>query len=332
MKRAVEYLDRLSADSGSNVQLGRDLAAAYVKLGTVQGSGGQANLGDRAGAAQSFQKAAELLERLHKQRPDDSGITDQLIKAYTNSADMQPDANLALDVNKKAFRIAEMEALRKPDDDRPKRTVALTEFSIAQPLIRMGRYQEAEGWYARSLDIYEDLSRRSPEDLTLRRSVAVMKKRMGAVQAAQRKYVEAQPLYEAAYAIDSDLLKRQPTREHKMDLSFDITDLGYLACQRGDHATELARMDEALPIRQELADDDAHDQRAQIGLASILARKGRALHHLHREAEGIPLMVEGLDMFEKLGEKANPPVVRKEIQEACAALAPAKRAAMAECK
>jgi hypothetical protein len=117
-----------------------------------------------------------------------------------------------------------------------------------------------------------------------------------------------------------------------MDLSFDISDLGYLACMRGDHAGELARMDEALPIREELAASDPHDQRAQIGLASILARRGRALHHLQREAEGIPLMAKGLAMFEKLGESANPPVVRKEINEACAGLAPAKRAAIAECE
>jgi serine/threonine protein kinase len=62
VKDALRYLDNLSTEAEGNTELQRELAAAYFKLGDVQGKQYEANLGDTAGAADSYRKAASLLE------------------------------------------------------------------------------------------------------------------------------------------------------------------------------------------------------------------------------------------------------------------------------
>ncbi len=69
--RAVEYLDRLATESAGNASLQRELAGAYAKMGDAQGNPYLANLGDRAGAMRSYQKAFELHSALAAGSPSD---------------------------------------------------------------------------------------------------------------------------------------------------------------------------------------------------------------------------------------------------------------------
>ncbi len=52
--RALEYLDSLSREASGDPSLQRELAAAYDRVGDVLGYNGAANLGDFAGASQSY--------------------------------------------------------------------------------------------------------------------------------------------------------------------------------------------------------------------------------------------------------------------------------------
>ncbi len=59
VRRAVQYLDGLAAESGE-LELQRELAAAYERLGDVQGAPGGDSLGDTKGALASYEKALSL--------------------------------------------------------------------------------------------------------------------------------------------------------------------------------------------------------------------------------------------------------------------------------
>src|SRR5579864_1095806 len=60
--RALEYLDSLSHET-PDPALQRELAAAYDRIGDVQGYTGAANLDDFPGAAKSYSKALAIRER-----------------------------------------------------------------------------------------------------------------------------------------------------------------------------------------------------------------------------------------------------------------------------
>jgi non-specific serine/threonine protein kinase/serine/threonine-protein kinase len=64
VKRALEYLDSLAAESGGNPGLDAELAAAYEKIGELQGHPSKPNLGDLAGALASYEKANAIRLRL----------------------------------------------------------------------------------------------------------------------------------------------------------------------------------------------------------------------------------------------------------------------------
>ena len=78
--RAQQYLDSLSRDAG-DPDLASDLAESYLRLGDVRGRPYTANLGDTAGALDSYQKARRLVEQQLRRHPDDPGLKEQLARA-----------------------------------------------------------------------------------------------------------------------------------------------------------------------------------------------------------------------------------------------------------
>ena len=60
VETARKYLDGLSAEAQGDTQLTLELAAAYVKLGDVQGRTGTSNLGQLDDARRSYQRAIDL--------------------------------------------------------------------------------------------------------------------------------------------------------------------------------------------------------------------------------------------------------------------------------
>jgi len=76
LDRAVEYLDKLSQDASGDVDLQRELAWGYQRLGAVQGDTSQSNLGQVSAAETSNRKALGLFEEVAKANP--RNVSDQL--------------------------------------------------------------------------------------------------------------------------------------------------------------------------------------------------------------------------------------------------------------
>jgi non-specific serine/threonine protein kinase/serine/threonine-protein kinase len=60
VSKALEYLDSLASEAGDDRELQKELAAAYDRVGDVQGNPGAANLGDIDGAIKSYRKAEAI--------------------------------------------------------------------------------------------------------------------------------------------------------------------------------------------------------------------------------------------------------------------------------
>src|SRR5262249_4606125 len=73
LTKAVESLDRLSREAKDDPGLQRDLIAAYIKMGDVQGNFFVANLGEKNAAEESYRKALGLAESLWKAHRGDAG-------------------------------------------------------------------------------------------------------------------------------------------------------------------------------------------------------------------------------------------------------------------
>ncbi len=72
VRHALGYLDALANESARNTPLQMELAAAYERVGDVQGMPYRANLGDTAGALVSYRKALSIAEDVRSRQPDDA--------------------------------------------------------------------------------------------------------------------------------------------------------------------------------------------------------------------------------------------------------------------
>lgn len=108
VKRALEYLDALASEAGNDADLQRELAAAYEKVGDVQGNPGQPNLGDMKGALISYQKAQTLRQNLVEANSLKSDLNDDLATNYEKTGYLlwwSDDTAGAVDLFEKALVI-----------------------------------------------------------------------------------------------------------------------------------------------------------------------------------------------------------------------------------
>lgn len=85
---SLHYLDSLSQEAAGDTGLERELAAAYVRLGDLQGRVLEANEGDYAGARKSYQRAFTLLEAALQQDPGSAEARRDMVVACGKLSDL----------------------------------------------------------------------------------------------------------------------------------------------------------------------------------------------------------------------------------------------------
>ena len=116
-KRAMTYLDRLSAEAGGDAELQRELASAYAKVAVVQGVPNYANVGDHASARASIAKAIQLRRDLVAANPNNSDDRLALASAISLLGQLEMgagDPRAALRAHSEALREAESLLARTP--------------------------------------------------------------------------------------------------------------------------------------------------------------------------------------------------------------------------
>jgi serine/threonine protein kinase len=83
VQTGLQYLDNLAKNAGGDLELQKEIAAGYMKIGDAQGYPTQPNLGRTEDALASYRKAGEIYERLAKK--DDAYLPD-LAAFYRNYA------------------------------------------------------------------------------------------------------------------------------------------------------------------------------------------------------------------------------------------------------
>ena len=87
VKDALEYLDSLSREAGSDDGLLRELATAYQKVAQVQGNSYYANLGDTTGATRSYRRSLDIREALLNSDPENHELQDETAKSHEGLGD-----------------------------------------------------------------------------------------------------------------------------------------------------------------------------------------------------------------------------------------------------
>jgi eukaryotic-like serine/threonine-protein kinase len=164
VSKALTYLDSLSQEAANDSTLQRELAAAYEKVGDVQGNPFAANLGDTAGALASYRKALAIRESLNTAEAHSDENLQALANDYERiglGLETSGDFRGALEYYRKDFPIRALLAKTSPTP-RSKDRLASAYFLIAHCYSRLQDPGSALENYRKSAEIRESLAADSP--------------------------------------------------------------------------------------------------------------------------------------------------------------------------
>jgi len=313
--RAQQYLDSLEREAGNDSQLMRELAESYLRLGNVLGSPYTANLGDTAGALNSFRKAAELLEKERKRDPNVEALQEQLTQAHTNLGAVLVrlgKADEAILVLQQAS--AEAEALYRRNHDSAhalKLSLAYSYLAQSQGVSaeQMGTVPASQelATSRKSLDVLESAGSRPGESWQVSLAsrcfrVGYALKSLGDTTGTVSYYRKALEIQLKGDAIMRTLSAANPERPHRRELADDSLTiaLSRWKCCR-DLTGAMRDVHQALRNFEQLAEEDPHNLEARRDVANALKTGGEVLAEAGRQEEALKMMRRAVAFYEELG-------------------------------
>ena len=257
--KALDYLSTLSKQSANDTTLQRELAAGYLRVGNLQGNPNFPNLGDTAGAFNSYRNAQNLLQAAATREPKNTQITNDLATANEAVADMltlNGDTTGAIQSLRAAVQHRET-AGTNPE------TKALTYHKLAIALSVTSATAEAETLSRKAHQMAMALNGPGAQRqlANSHTRLATVLQQIGNRPAAADSYRTAIGIYEQLAAATP--LAPQPKRE----LSLALEDLAELETQNGNLSTAAPLHHRSLQLRRELAVTDSQNLQARRDLA-----------------------------------------------------------------
>jgi tetratricopeptide (TPR) repeat protein/tRNA A-37 threonylcarbamoyl transferase component Bud32 len=302
--KAQEYLDSLAREAHGDADLQRELAAAYERLGDVQGGGLASNLGDTKGALASYRKAVSIREALG--RTEHGNARDALALAHLQ---MQLALVLAatgdLEASERTFRsvTASLEALLAEGQPRAGLCgpLASSYQKLADLQSQLGNHDEAALSVGKAIEYGEEFSRDHPEDAAARLTLSAAYFEDGRRLADAGRLEEALTRLRQARGIAEDLILKDPLNTHHRRL------FGYILNSEARTLEALGRREEAVAVyrqgvsaAEEMLSKDPQDKWAEASVAVALSSLGRSLVAADKTAKALAPLRSGRRIAERL--------------------------------
>jgi non-specific serine/threonine protein kinase/serine/threonine-protein kinase len=296
-KRALQYLDILARESSGNLDLKRELAEGYLRVGAAEGLTYESNLGKAAEARANVEKAIALFEQVLNARPGDPAATADLARARLSLLSATGSANPRIDELQNIASMLEDSAKRQPLTAQAQLTLGQTYFGLAerqwQPLHNNDASLAAR---LRSIEILQDLIRRFPNDPDGLRWLEQSQKRLAAFYLTEmRQPAKAGEILRQTAEIDRQRLAREPSSAIvKLDLALDQDYLGAVLWTEGDRQQGLHLVEQAAAARAEILAADPHNHRVRFLLLADYIKLVKWLRTENRPAEARSFAVKGV--------------------------------------
>lgn len=304
---ALEYLDNLAQTSDDSPELQRELAAAYQKVGEIQGdAANSAATGESAAALENYRKAVAIREALVEQTgtdPDRQALANTYVKTSYVIAEMG-DAESAATYSRDAVALLSGVTERDPSNWKAQSDLAHALFSLAGPLRKRGDYDGAISSYQRAGAIYEGIAA-TADDAKKRanqfRNAALTYKYSGAVLTTKGDLSAAMELYRKALEIDLRNAAENPGEEHyQLDASFSYDSVAEVMELTGDTAGAIEPCEKAMVIQEKVVAVDEKNAFAKFGVARTYLRMGNLLHKVGRTEQAEANYKKAVAIMEEL--------------------------------
>ena len=276
VKRALEYLDSLAQEAENDLSLQRELASAYVKVGNVQGNPNNANLGDAAGALQSYRQAQKIADQILAGNPMDSEARRSVAVIQEKMSDVQAVmGNLTAAVNSayKSLVIFKSLAEADPKNVRAQRSLGISYVKVGDVLgnsnfPNAGDEAGAMANYQASSAVWQALDTANPNNPDIRGWLGLIHERIGAIFEQQGKIDAALDSYRESQSIREALAKENPQDANAVrNAAIADEKMGNVMTVLKNLTAALENRTRSLQTFKQLADADPKNAQAQQSLA-----------------------------------------------------------------
>jgi len=301
VKTSLEYLDALYKQGGSDPRLQEELANAYIKVASIQGSDTEANRGNFAAALDSYARAIALLTPLMATDPANQRAGWALATAYTEQAALLMvvrGPKFARDSANQGVALTEVFAPKIPDEaERLARSVNAY-VTQARILGFMGASLEAVESLDKLIGVSEAYWHAHPDDE--RAFLALGTAYGNAAILDDPRLVGTEALVQRAFALlrkrmwaDEMLLKLKPNDiEYQSRLAAARFNFGLHLSFGGRFGEALEWYEQALPVGAKAVARDPDNVRAQYSLALYQTRIAHATFKTGRTEKARALFLD----------------------------------------
>jgi eukaryotic-like serine/threonine-protein kinase len=298
--RALQYLNALNQESGSDLSLQRELATAYERVGLVQGHYLQNSLGDTQGSLINYQKALAIRERVDAKSGDWNDRL-ALAQAHRLVANQQwatgNNGDAAMNI---ATAVAISEAL---SIGHPKNLKILHELSFdyevagdipagSDPGGAKDSTKQDEN-YHKAIATDELMLALSPDDFDVQHAYATDLNHLGGVLIyGENDLTGGLACYKKELEIDQRLRQRSTETRYARGVAVAYSHIGQTYDKLGDAERSLESYTQGLQVSKELVLADPQNALFQQGLAIAYANTANELSKMGRD-------VQSLDYIEK---------------------------------
>jgi len=308
VQRALEYLSKLASQSQGDAALQRELAEAYLKVGDVQGNPYGPNLGDRQGAAGSYQKALEISQVLVRSHPDDNEARGYLARSYRSLGEVLTQlgrpTEAAADL-RQAIGILEPLTAAKPDDELRLQLSnsyeALADLLGHSGLPNLADPAGALENYRKALAVTSSVLAKDPGNQRFRMSALILQMRVGDMQAQGDDLKAAMETYRSALDAAEGFVAADPTNaKASVLLVHACRKMAGIEQQLGDKKSALQSYGRAITISQGLVKADPSNVQASMELVILFREMGDLIWYMNDRAGAIADYQRATDILQKL--------------------------------
>lgn len=308
IRRALEYLDRLAQEGIADATFRQEVAAAYRRVGDVQGNPYIANVGDIPGAIASYRRSLEILNGARGPETATEGHRRAMAQAHERLGDVlviTGDVTGGLESHRRALEARKVLVAAGTRNWTDQGDLAVSHSKVGQALFWHGDAAAALAHHREALKLLEPFASDTPADLNVQLALISSLIHAGDVLLATNVPREALAMLRRAEDLASQWIAAEPSNPRVLrQLAISHTKIGEVLATLQDVAGAVASQRAALALRSAISTADPENAQAKrdvaishLMLASTLARAGRG-RDVDRHLEA------GIALFEKIAEAA----------------------------
>lgn len=311
VKKALEYLDILAQEQSNDASLQFELASAYLRVADIQGSPGESNLGDTAGAVVSYRKAIEILKKLIQTAPENLKFKRELASAYKSIVYIfgtTGDSDLFQLNNQEALTLYQELVESDGSDFSSKLALAECYKTRGDFIASKGNLELALQDYRTYLEISEAVLVSQPESKSAKIGIMAASDAIGATL-GNPNYTNlgdtdgALQAYKRQLQVCNEMLVSDGNSQYlDATKAFTLKVIGEVQTARGEWKKAVESYLQSLEIQEEIVKSDPKDAFAAGRLGYLLSNLGEAMANTNRLAESMTYHSRAIEILEKLAE------------------------------